>query len=93
MCFKKKRLETPLKGDNVDALIKTSNCETLVLYFSEKVKKIAEFVMLFWFSVIKQSLENVFGFPQLSEITSYPLVLKFNVALARQLHLVIRYFI
>ena len=93
MCFKKNRLETPLKGDNVDAFIKTSNCETLVLYFSEKVQKIAEFAMLFWFSVIKQSLENVFGFPQLSEIPSYPLVLNFNVALARQLHLVIRYFI
>ena len=34
MWFKKKRLETPFKGDNVKALIKTSNCENLVLYFS-----------------------------------------------------------
>ena len=47
----KKRLETPFKGHNVKALIKTSNCENLVLYFSEKIQKIATFAMLFWFSV------------------------------------------
>ena len=34
MWFKKNRLETPIKCDNVKALIKTSNCENLVLYFS-----------------------------------------------------------
>ena len=34
MWFKKNRLETPFKGDNVKAIIKTSNCENLVLYFS-----------------------------------------------------------
>ena len=34
MWFKKNRLETPFKGDHVKALIKTSNCENLVLYFS-----------------------------------------------------------
>ena len=34
MWFKKKRLETPFKGDKVKVLIKTSNCENLVLYFS-----------------------------------------------------------
>ena len=64
MWFKKNRLETPFKGDNVKALIKTSNCENLVLCFSEKVQKIATFAMLFWFSVTKQSPENGFGFPQ-----------------------------
>ena len=64
MRFKKTRLETPFKGDNVKALIKTSNCESLVLYFSKKVQKIAAFALLFWFSVTKQSLENGFGFPQ-----------------------------
>ena len=60
----KTRLETPFKGDNVKALVKTSNCENLVLYFYERVQKIAEFAMLFWFSVIRQSFENGFGFPQ-----------------------------
>ena len=64
MRFQKNRLGTPFKGDNVKALIKTSNCEKLVLYFSDKIKKIAAFAMLFWFSVTKQSLENVFGFSQ-----------------------------
>ena len=64
MWFKKTRLETPFKGDNVKALVKTSNCENLVLYFSEKVQKIAAFVMFFWSSVTKQSCENGFGFPQ-----------------------------
>ena len=53
----------PDKGDNVKALIKTSNYEDLVLYFSEKVQKIAAFALLFWFSVTKLSLETGFGFP------------------------------
>ena len=64
MWFKKTGLETPFKCDNVKALVKTANCENLVLYFSEKVQKIAAFSMLFWFSVTKQSFENGFGFPQ-----------------------------
>ena len=63
--FKKNRLETPFKGDNVKSLIKTSNCENVNLYFSEKVQKIATFAMhFFWFSVTKQSHENDFGFQQ-----------------------------
>ena len=33
MWFKKKRLETPFKGDNVKLLIKTSNCENMVNLF------------------------------------------------------------
>ena len=51
MWFKKSRLETPFKGDNVKALVKTSNCKNLVLYFTEKVQKIAAVAMLCWFSV------------------------------------------
>ena len=47
MWFKKTRLETPFKGYNVKALIKTSNYENLVLYFSEKVQKSAIFATLF----------------------------------------------
>ena len=64
MWMKKIRLETPFKGDNVKALVKTSNWENLVLYFSEKNQKIAAFAMLFWFSVTKQSFKKGFGFPQ-----------------------------
>ena len=64
MWFKKTRQETPFKGDNVKALVKTSNYENLVLYFSKKVQKIAAFAMLLWFLVTKQSFENGFGLPQ-----------------------------
>ena len=46
MWFKK---NWPFKCDNVISLIKTSNCENLVLYFSEKVQKIAAFAMFFGF--------------------------------------------
>ena len=49
MWFKKTQLETLCNGDDVKALTKTSNCENLVLYFSEKVQKIAAFSNLFWF--------------------------------------------
>ena len=72
----KTRLETPFKGDNVKTLVKTSNCDNLVLYFSEKVQKIAVFAMLFRFSVTKQSFENGFGFSQWSEIPTLPASLK-----------------
>ena len=34
MWFKKTRLETLFKGNNVNALIKMSNCENLAIYFS-----------------------------------------------------------
>ena len=64
MWFKKTRLETPFKGDNVKALVKTSNCQNLVLYFPEKVQKIAAIAVLFWFSVTKQSFKNGFDFPK-----------------------------
>ena len=65
MWSKKTRLETPFKGDNVKALVKTSNCENFVLHFSEKVHKNATFAMFFFcFSVTKQLFENGFGFPQ-----------------------------
>ena len=49
MWFKKTRLDTRFKGDNVKAVIKTSNYENLVLYFCEKVQKISAFAMLFCF--------------------------------------------
>ena len=53
--FKKNRLQTPFKGDNVKALIKTSNYENLVLYFSEKNQKSAAFAMLY-FCFIDQTI-------------------------------------
>ena len=74
--FKKTWLEAPFKYDNVKALVKTSNCENVVPYFSEKVLKIAAFAMLYWFSATKQSFENGFSFPQCSEIPTIPTSLK-----------------
>ena len=49
MWFKKTRLETPFKGDNVKALVKASNCENLVLYFSEKVSENCSNSYVFFF--------------------------------------------
>ena len=54
--------------------------------------KIAAFAVLFWFSVTKQSLENVLASPNDQKYPRYLLVLKFNAALARSLRLVIPYF-
>ena len=82
MWFKKKRLETPFKGDGVKALMKVSNCENLVLYFSEKVQKIGAIAMLVCFSVTKQSLEMVLASPDYQKYPHYPLVLKFNLSTA-----------
>ena len=79
MWFKKTQIETPSKGDKVKALVKMSNCENLVLYFSKNVQKIAAFAMLFCFSVTKQSFENGFGFPQRSEIPTLPASLKIKL--------------
>ena len=62
MWFQKIQLETSLKGDDVKAIIKTSNFEKLVLYFAEKVQKNAALTMLFGFPMTKQALENGFGF-------------------------------
>ena len=64
MGFKNTRLETTFKVDYVKALVKRSNYENLVLYFSGKIQKIAAFAVFFGgVSVTKQSLENGFSFP------------------------------
>ena len=93
MWFKKKWLETAFICDSVKELIKTSNCEKLVLYFSEKVSSIAAFAMLFWFSVTNNRLKMFLASPNDQKYPRYPLVLKFNVPLARLLHLIILYFL
>ena len=64
-----------LKRIHIDKNVKL--CEKLVLYFYEKVQKIAAFAMFFfWCSVTKQLLETDFGYPQLSEIPTLPASLK-----------------
>ena len=87
------RLETPFKGDMVKALIKTSNCKNLVLYFSEKVQKIAAFAMFFLcFHWPNNRLKLVLAPPNDQKYPHYTLVLKFNVTLTRPLRFVILYF-
>ena len=93
MWFKKDRRETLFKGDNVKSLIKTSNCEKLVLYFSEKRQKIAAFAMLLRCSVTKNCLKMFLTSPNDQKYPRYPLVLKFNVHLALPLHLLIPFFL
>ena len=93
MWFKKKRLETPFKGHNVKATIETSNCEKYVLYFSEKVQKIAAFAMFFLFALTKRSLANGFGSPDDQKYPRNTLVLKFSITLAQSLRLVNLYFL
>ena len=85
MSFKKTRLETSFKGNNVKSLIKTSICENLVLYFYEKVQKIAALAVLF-------RLKMVLASPNDQKYQRYPQGLKSNVTLARPLCLVILYF-
>ena len=84
----KNQKETPFKVDNV----KTSNCKNLVLYFSEKVQKIAAFAILFWFSVTINRLKMVSASPNDQKYPRYPLVLKLNVTVARPLRLAILYY-
>ena len=47
MWFKKTRLETPFKGDNVKAVVKTSNCENLVLYSLRKFRNLQQLLCFF----------------------------------------------
>ena len=77
------------------AFIKTSNCEKLVRYFSEKSQKIVAYVMLFWLFGFQRSnnrLKMMLASPNDQKYPRYPLVLKFNVTLARPLRLVIPFF-
>ena len=74
MLFKETRLETSFKGNNVKALIKTSNCD-FFLFLLESSEN-CSICYAFLISVTKQSLESVFGFPQWSEIPTLSASLK-----------------
>ena len=65
----------------------------MVLYFSEKIRKIAAFAVFFFsFQWPNNRLKMVLASPNDQKYPRYPLVLKFNVILARPLRLVIMYF-
>ena len=92
MWFKKTWLETPFKGDNVKALVKTSNCENLVLISLRKFRKLQHLLCFFGFQWPNNRLKMVLASPNDQKYPRYPLVLKLNVTLARPLRLVILYF-
>ena len=65
MWFKKERLETPFKGDNVKALIKTSNCENLVFHLLRKFRKLQHLLSLLCFQWSKNCLKMVLASPMI----------------------------
>ena len=93
MWFKKNRIESLFKCDNVNSLIKPSSCEKFVHYLFEKVQKIAAFAMPFLVFIDQTIAWKWFWLPQNDQkYPRYPLVLKLNVTLAWPLRLVILYF-
>ena len=49
MWFKKTQLETPFKGNNVKALVKTSNCENWSFISLRKTRKLQHLLCFFGF--------------------------------------------
>ena len=65
MSFLKNRLETPFKGDNVNALIKRQIVKNWSFISLRKFRILQHLLCFFGgFLVTKQSLENGFGSPQ-----------------------------
>ena len=69
MWFKKPRLETPFKGDDVKALVKTGKTWSFISL--RKLRKMQHMLCFFGFQC-----ENGFGFLQCSEIPTLPVSLK-----------------
>ena len=91
--FKKNRLETPFKGDDVKALIKASNCETWSFISLRKLRKLQYLLCFFGFQWPNNRLKMVLASPNDQKYTLYPLALKSNVTLTRPLRFVILYFL
>ena len=89
MWFKKTRLETLFKGDNVQALIKTSTCKNWSVISLRKVRKLQHLLCFFGFQWSNNRLKMFLASPNDQKYQRYPQVLKFNVTLARPLRLVI----
>ena len=90
--FKKTRLQTPFNGDNVKALVITSNVKTWSFISLRKFRKLQHFLCFFGFQWPNNRLKMVSTSPNDQKYQRYPLVLKLNVTLARPLRLVILYF-
>ena len=83
---RKYRLETPIKGNNVNASIKTSNFETCGLNFSKTIHKISPF---FFFLVLVNSqwLKTFWASPYNQKCPFCTLASKSNVTLTQALRL------
>ena len=93
MLFKKTRLETPFKRDNVKTLVKTSTLRKLGPLFLWERPVNCSFCYAFFFGFGDQTIVwKWFRLPPNDQKNPrYPLVLKLNVTLARPLRLVILY--
>ena len=89
MWFKKIRLETPFKGDNVKALVKRQIVKTWSFISLRKTRKLQHLLCFFGFQWPNYRLKMVSASPNNQKYTRYPLALKFNVTLARPQRLVI----
>ena len=90
--FKKNQLETPFKGDDVKSINKNVKLGKIGPLFLRENQKIAAFAMLIWFSLTNNRLKTFLAYPNDQKYPRYPLVLKFNVSLARPLSSVIPFF-
>ena len=79
MWFRKYRLETSFKCDNTTTSIKHQIVKTCYLISRVTFSKCV-FVLLFFVSVTKQTLENVFCCSLLSQISALYAILKFSTA-------------
>ena len=90
MRFKKTRLETPFKGDNVN--VKLWKLGPLLLWESSENCSIC-FAFLVFSDQTFVWKKNGSAYPNDQKYARYPLVFKLNVTLARPLRLVILYFL
>ena len=88
MWFKKTRLETPFKGDNVKAFVKRQIVKTWSFISLRKLRKMQHLLCFWGFQWPNNRFKMVSAFSKVQKYPRYPLVLKLNVTLARPLRLV-----
>ena len=86
-----KSTKTPFKGDNVNTLLKMSNCEIWSFISLRQFRKLQHLLCFFGFHWPNNCLKVFLASPSDQKYPRYPLALKFNVTLARPLRFVIPY--
>ena len=89
MWFKKTRLETPFKSDNVKALVESQIVKTWTFISLRTLRKLQNLPCFFGFQGPNNRSKMVSASPNGQKYPRYPLVLKLDVSLARPLRLVI----